>query len=171
MSRTQKLLGIHAVLFGLYAIAENGLFPYQFSLLGDAFDYWTDAENISTPFHPFHVPFYPALIALLNGITFHVLPPLFSMRLITFGGWLLSAVYFDKLLRDHFYFPAGKSLWATLIFSLWPVVALTYTQFPIADSVAIAFFMGGTYYLLNRQLPLSFLLLGLTLVTHKFFWP
>lgn len=171
MTDYRKFILFHLAIYAIYAIAEGIWYPYSFELKGDVLDYWTDAEDINKPFHPFHVPLYPAILALLNWITLDSVCSLILMRATSLFSWVVGAIYFNKILTKHFLFSNQSAFWGTILFSLWPMVALVYTYFPIADSFAICLYLIGTFYLLEQKVPLAFLFIGLTLVAHKFFWP
>jgi hypothetical protein len=142
----------------------------QFKFLqSDALGYWQDSLAWRTPFHPFHVPGYPLLIAMLRGITFGVLPGVGLMMIINLASFLVSALLVYQILKRS---SVDKKLavLGMLLFGLWPFVGLVYAVYPMADLPSLFFFLAGLYLLLtSRRLPAA-LLLGLAMVTHKAMW-
>lgn len=152
----------------MVALYLGVLLRYDF-LRSDVLGYWQDSLAWRTPFHPFHVPLYPLVIALVRGITFDVLPPVLLMMSINLGAFLASAFLIYRILQAG---GASDELAAigAFLFGLWPFVGLTYTVNPQADMPAMLFLLVGLYLLQgSRKLPAA-LLLGLSLVTHKATW-
>ncbi len=140
-------------------------------MTGDASGYWQDSLDIRTPFHSFHVPGYPLMIALVNWITAGRLNPIIVMGLINLAAYLASVYLVFQILRAA----GSKNRLAVLgayIFGLWPLVGLTYTVFPLADLPAIFFFLTGLCFRISNQNRFaSSLFFGLSMVTHKAMWP
>ncbi len=140
------------------------------ALVSDVAGYWIDSLDWKHPYDLYHVPAFSLLIALLRGLTFNLLPPLFMMRLITFSAVLTSLISIFTLIKRS----TKNERWAiagTLLFILWPFVGLTYAVYPVADLVAIAFFLVGILLLSKNNLLSGALFLGLTLISHKALWP
>ncbi len=159
------LLMIGYVMVALYL----GVFLQYDFLRSDAFSYWQDSLGWQTPFHPFHVPAYPLMIAILNGITSGTLHPIGLMMSINLGAFLASAFLVYRIIQAG---GASDELAASgaLLFGLWLFVGLTYTVNPLADMPAMFFLLAGLYLLQRSRRLSAALLLGLSLVTHKAMW-
>jgi len=138
-------------------------------LQSDVLGYWQDSLNWRTPFHSFHVPGYPLLIALLNGMTFNALHPLWLMELINLAAFTISLYLLNLVIRlltnNETYAALGM-----LLFGLWPFVGLTYTVLPLADMPVLCLFLAGFYYLLRSKMLPAGIFFGLALITHKAIW-
>ena len=121
------------------------ILKYNF-LQSDVQSYWQDSLNWQAPFHSFHVPGYPLLIALLRGVTFNALPPLAIMWAINLTAFSISFFLIYKIILT-FSQKAEVAILGAMFFGLWPLVGLTYTVIPLADLLAICFFLLGLYRL------------------------
>jgi len=164
------LFPIILLLLGYVTIAFylGGFLQYDF-LRSDVLGYWQDSLAWQTPFHPFHVPVYPLMIAITRGITFGVFNPVFLMMGINLTAFLASAFLIYQIIQAS---GASDKLTTigTLLFGLWPFVGLTYTVVPLADMPAMFFFLAGLYLFRRSHKSSAALLLGLSLVTHKAMW-
>lgn len=149
----------------------------EFSWLGfdalqsDVAAYWNDSIHWQTPYHSFHVPGYPLLIAGLRGMTGSLLPPLIYMILITSTSLLVGMVVASQIGilfggRLHI-----VRLMMPFLLAFWPLTGLYAVIYPIADYVVIAFFLGGLL-LFMRDKPLfgSIIWAGAAII-HKAIWP
>jgi hypothetical protein len=154
--------------YGMLAFFLGRCLEFNF-FRSDVLSYWLDSLAWQTPFHPFHVPAYPLIIAFARGITFGKLNPIALMMFVNLVAFLASATMVYQIIKNC---GAGDELAVigSIVFGLWPFVGLTYTVFPIADIPAIFFFLSGlTLYQRSQKLPAT-ILLGLSLVTHKAMW-
>jgi len=167
---TKPLFPIMLLLLGYITIAFylGGFLQYDF-FRSDVLGYWQDSLTWQTPFHPFHVPGYPWIVATIRGITFGVLNPVILMMGINLTAFLTSAFLVYQIIQA-----GGDSdelaTVGTLLFGLWPFVGLTSTVVPLADMPAMLFFLVGLYLLQRSRAHLAALLLGLSLITHKAMW-
>lgn len=162
---------INAILivgYAMVALFFDTFLRYNF-LSSDVLDYWRDSLAWQTPFHPFHVPVYPFMTALLRGMTFGTLPPIGVMMSINFATFLVSAFFIYRIIQAS---GASDELAAigALVFGLYPFVGLTYSVNPLADMPAMFFLLAGIYLLQQSHRMPAALLLGLSLVTHKAMW-
>lgn len=136
---------------------------------GDVGGYWQDSLSWRTPFHPFHVPGYPLLIALFRNFSFELLSPVTVMSLINLIAFISCALMVYKIIR----FVGGAhelGISSAFLFGLWPLVGLTYTVVPLADMVAMCFFLAGFLLLLRSRREYAAIMLGMSLITHKAMW-
>lgn len=157
------LIGYTTIAFYL-----GGFLQYDF-LRSDVLGYWQDSLAWQMPFHPFHVPGYPLIIAMTRGVTLGVFNPVILMMGINLLAFLASAFVVYKIIQTG---GAGDEI-ATigvLSFGLWPFAGLTSTVVPLADIPALFFFLTGLYLLLRSHRLSAALLLSLSLVTHKAMW-
>ncbi|MFQ5568349.1 MAG: hypothetical protein ACE5G0_01665 [Rhodothermales bacterium] len=171
----------HRPLFGLLALFALGYvaiaayfacwLEYDF-LQADTeiISYWQDSLGWRQPFHPFHVPGYPLMIALVRGLTLGTLPPIAVMMGINLGALLWSVLLVYRILRSH-PIPDRYALAGAGLFGLWPFVGLVYSVRPLADLPALALLLAGLHALQRRRLIGAGFFLGLSLVTHKALWP
>lgn len=138
-------------------------------LQSDVLGYWQDSLHWRNPFHSFHVPGYPLLIAFLFTITFQLLSPVTVMWVINFIAFTVSVYLVYRLIfaiTDN----AELALGAALLFGLWPFVGLTYTVVPLADLPSICLFLLGLWYLQRSKMVLAGIFFGLSTITHKAIW-
>jgi len=152
----------------LLAIFLTLVLKYDF-MQSDVLGYWQDSLSWRTPFHPYHVPGYPLVIAFFRGITFNALPPVVIMWAINFISFLLSIFLVYKIINTTTE-DATIAILASLLFGLWPLVGLTYTVDPLADIPVILLFLLGFYFLQNQKMIPAGIFFGLALVTHKAIW-
>ena len=152
----------------MVALFLGACLKYDF-LRSDVLGYWQDSLAWQTPFHPFHVPAYPLMIALLRGITLGALPPVGLMMSINLVAFLASAFFIYRIIQAG---GASDELATigTFLFGLFPFVGLTYTVDPLADMPAMFFLLAGITLLQRSHRMPAALLLGLSLVTHKAMW-
>ena len=136
----------------------------------DVLSYWQDSLDWRTPFDPFHVPGYPLLLAILRGISFGILPPLYLMVAVNSAAFLGSGWLIMDILNDSGTSKVFASV-SALLFGLWPFVGLTYTVTPLADLPAIFLFLLGLYLLQRSRWFWSAFFLGISLIFHKALWP
>lgn len=136
----------------------------------DVLGYWNDSLNWTSPFHEFHVPGYPLIIALLRLITLNSFSPLAYMLMITMACFIGSILILNQLLEATL---ANNKFWKfifILLFSLWPFTGITYVVYPVADIVAIFFYMTGLYLFITKRENLGSLFWAGALITHKALW-
>lgn len=155
----------------LSAAGVGGVFRLmRFDVLrSDALGYWQDSLNLAAPFHPYHVPGYPFVVALLRGLTLNLLPPQVVMQvaaLMSFAAavWLVYRILLLSSASPRAALPGG------LLFMLWPMVGVTYVLYPVADALALALFLGGVYLHLKGLPGLAALPWAGALFTHKAMW-
>lgn len=136
---------------------------------GDVFGYWQDSINWRTPYHSFHVPGYPLLIALLRSITFNVLSPILTMWIINLLAFVIS-IYLVYKIIENLIADKKTAFISAFLFGLWPFVGLTYTVIPLADLPVICLFLVGLYDLQRSKYLPAGVFFGFALVTHKAIW-
>ena len=92
------------------------------------------------------------------------------MGAITFTSYFISVflIYIfltNSGLNDYF------SAFGSILFGLFPFVGIPYAVFPVADLVAMMWFLGGLVAFQKHKNLLAALLWGLAIVTHKALWP
>lgn len=138
-------------------------------LQSDAQAYWQDSLTLSEPFHPFHVPGYPVVIALFRILTGFRFAPIFYLQLIALLSFCLALFLVFEISKIGSG-SNGVSLISALLFMLWPMVGLTYVVYPVADSLAMALYLLGVYLLLKeRPVPGALAWMG-ALFVHKAMW-
>lgn len=138
-------------------------------LQSDVQGYWQDSLTLSEPFHPFHVPGYPFVIALFRTLTVFHFSPAFYMQLISLLSFCLALFLVFEIGRI-FSGLNGVGLMSALLFMLWPMVGLTYVVYPVADSLAMALYLLGVYlFLRERPMPAALAWMG-ALFVHKAMW-
>lgn len=148
----------------------------QFHLLdfdlmrSDVLAYWNDSLEWRTPFHKFHVPFYPLLIAAFRGITFNTLPPIFYMIGINFVSLVIGIISIEKI-SSLLEMNNKEKLIPVLLLAFWPLAGIYAVIYPLADYVVIGLFLAGlALFLYEKQFP-GAVLWGLAMITHKAIWP
>jgi Gpi18-like mannosyltransferase len=136
----------------------------------DALSYWQDSLSWQQPFHPYHVPGYPLLIALLHGLLGELFQPVHLMQLIVLCSFLLSIFFVYKIVigltKNQFQAELG-----CLVFGLFPFVGITYVLDPRSDSVVMMLFLGGIWFLLRKNYYTTSVFWGFAIITHKAIWP
>jgi hypothetical protein len=168
LTKPQYLISLLLIGYVLVYLFLAEVLQYNF-LRSDVLGYWQDSLAWQSPFHPFHVPAYPLMIALLRGITFGLLSPIGLMVSINLVAFLASAFFVYRIIQAG---GASDELAAigTFLFGLYPFVGLTYTVDPLADMPAMFFLLTGLYLLQRSHRIPAALLFGLALVTHKAMW-
>jgi hypothetical protein len=159
------------MIIGYALIAAYFILVLEYKFLqSDVLGYWQDSLNWREPFHPYHVPGYPLLIALMRGILFISTSPVLLMMAINFLAYIASMFLIYQIM---FISGVGEkySTCAVYAFALWPFVGLVYVVDPLADMPVMTLFLLGIYSLIKSQVCLSFMVLGLSIVTHKGIWP
>lgn len=136
--------------------------------ISDVADYWHDSLNWRTPYHPYHVPGYPLLIALFNFMTMYILPPMSIMWIIALSSYLCSIFLIIECLRA--YTGEQPAFLGSITFMLWPFVGVTAVVQPLADNLAIALLLASIYLYLKEHELYGSIVLGLALITHKATW-
>lgn len=136
------------------------------ALVSDVAWYWEDSLNWRQPYNLFHVPAYPLIIALLRAVSLNLLSPILIMRSTTLTASIV-AVYSTYKINQNSGLDYRWSIAGSLLLILWPFVGLTYAVYPIADLVAIAFFLVGFLFLVKNKVIWSGAFFGVTLITHK----
>lgn len=159
----------------LTLLATIGVWVYLDLTLGfnsfrsDVAWYWDDSLKWAAPFNRVHVPGYPLLIALVRGLVFGALPPLYVLWIITVTSKLLGValVYRSILVMGS----ARAAFLGSLLFSVWPFEGIVSVVHPVADSLAIFLTVAGIYHHLKQKAGWAGLFWGLALITHKATWP
>ncbi|PKO09644.1 MAG: hypothetical protein CVU40_10140 [Chloroflexi bacterium HGW-Chloroflexi-2] len=139
-------------------------------LQSDIAAYWQDSLNWQAPFHKFHVPGYPLVIAFLRGISFGIFPPIILMQLITFISLVFSFFYLEKIFKKNKILKNNYILFLLGLFTLWPFVGISTIVFPLADIVALSLFIIGLFFFIHNKHSIGSILWGLSLITHKAIW-
>jgi len=167
-SKMEIVLIILTIFFILLALFLSEILHFEF-MQSDALGYWNDSLNWQTPFHPFHVPGYPLLIALVRFLSLDILRPSLLMLGINFVAFLTSSWLIYRLLLLDRVSEKYASLGALLI-GLWPFVGLVYAVNPIADQIAVALLLAGWYFFRRSRSWIGGIAIGLTMITHKSMW-
>ena len=170
LNYTKPYYPIMLLMIGYWLIAIYFIIFLQYDFLkSDVLSYWQDSLKWQTPFNLYHVPLYPLIIAILNGITFGVFHPIFLMMSINLAAFLSSTLFIYKIIQR-----GGASVkiaaLSSLFFGLWPFIGLTYTVNPLADIPAMFFLLAGLLLLQRSCRLTAAMFLGLSLVTHKAMW-
>ena len=136
-------LPIGYILWMLYA------FHFDF-FISDISWYWQDAQSWISPFNIVHVPGYPLLLALINGITFGAISPLTIMWSVailanTVAVTLVYKITHKKTGKES----AGFAAW---IYLLWPFSGIVDVAHPVADALALMFVVLAIYLILNKNI-------------------
>lgn len=157
-------------------LSSLALIYLQFHLLdfdlmrSDVLAYWNDSLEWRTPFHKFHVPFYPLLIAVFRGITFNKFPPILYMIGINFVSLVIGIISIEKiscLLEMN----KKDKLIPLFLLAFWPLAGIYAVIYPLADYVVIGLFLAGLALLLYDKPFLGAVFWGLAMITHKAIWP
>lgn len=151
------------------AIFYTLVLKYDF-FRSDVLGYWQDSLEWKTPFHSFHVPGYPLLIALLRGITFGLFSPVTYMIVINLIALSLSVYLIFKIILTC-KIKEEIAKFGALLFAFWPLVGLTYTVTPLADVPAICLTLFGIFYLQQSRKISAGFFLGIAMLFHKAIWP
>jgi hypothetical protein len=143
-------------------------FGLDFSLFrSDVAKYWSESLHIDTPYSQWWVPGYPMLIAAVRTATIGALSPTAVMGLISgtsyVVGVLLAFAVARQLQLKH---PARVAL----VFAVYPFVGLTYTVWPIADSLATTLLLGCYLAFEQRRWALFTVCAAAALMVHKAMW-
>jgi len=133
----------------------------------DVLGYWRDAQKLGEDIDHFHLPGYPALIAVGHGL----LPWLdvgLLMQLLGLVLWLISVVNVFLILRA---LRLSRAWQGALIYALFPFVSLYHVVFPIADSLVFFLLTAGLLSYLKDRKVLLILALAAVLLVHKASWP
>ena len=133
----------------------------------DVMGYWNESFRLTTPYSTWWVPGYPYAIALIRTVTLGMLQPLLVMVLISLASYVVAALAVYRLAQVY---NAKSPMWWALVFSAFPFVGLTYSVYPVADSLAIALFL-LTLLMYRRRHWFAFgLTLALAMLTQKAIW-
>jgi len=136
-------------------------------LRSDVLSYWNESFNWKTPFSNWWVPGYPLMIAFVRALTLNLLPPV-TIMLLTSGVFYVVGVRTAYSLTKEL--TPGFEFEIAMLFAVYPCVGLTYTVYPIADSMATALLL-LSFLSFQRQDWKSFTLYAaLAIVTHKATW-
>lgn len=139
-----------------------------FQLLhSDALSYWNESFNWKRPFSNWWVPGYSLTIALVRGVTFNLLSPTAVMIAIS-GAFYLIGVRAAYLLAREL--KIDFAFYVALLFALYPFVGLTYSVYPIADSMATALLLLASLAFLKQEWIAFAIYSGLAMLTHKATW-
>ena len=138
-------------------------------LRSDARDYWLDSLSLKMPFHPFHVPGYPVVIAFFRFITQNYFAPSFYLQLISFIAFSVALYLLGKInklasVSNHI------SFYAVSLFILWPFVGIVYVVYPSADSLAIVAYLLGLFLLQKEKTYMGSFIWAGALFVHKAMW-
>lgn len=167
-SHLQFLILLLVSLYGLVAVFLGVTMEFEF-LQSDVLGYWKKSNDWQILIHPFHLPFYPIIIAFLRVITFGFLPPLALLMLINFTAYVVGVLLVYKILEISGVSEINALIGAGL-FGLWPFTGLVNAVYPLADVPAITLFLAGLYFLMRSRFMWSALFLGLSMITHKIMW-
>ncbi|HMN13643.1 MAG TPA: hypothetical protein PKD55_15095 [Bellilinea sp.] len=130
--------------------------------------FFEQPEVLFQSHHRDHVPGYPALIALVRGLSGWDNPEL--MRVLTLIGWIANLLVIYKIL-ELFEIEFSLRVWGMLLYGMFPLVGMSLAVHPVYDTFALLFLTSGVlFYLLRRNL-LMVLVLAVALLMHKFTWP
>ena len=141
---------------------------YKF-IYGDTTRYWFLSFSLATPFDPFFLPAYPAVIFVARQLTAGLHASSAQVLLVLSGVFFVAGnVLFLNVLR---LFNPSEAFAGSLLFLFFPFVGITAAIDPRSDSMAMAFLLASLLMLYARR-PWGFCLLGiLALFTHKALWP
>ena len=143
---------------------------YGFDLFtSDAKNYWIDSLTLAEPFHPFHVPGYPALLALFRSVTFNLFSPIFYLQLLSFLAFTVTLIlFFSVNKQSQISIDANK--YALALFMFYPMVGIVYIVYPVADALAFATFVLGIFFFLKEKYIWGSLAWAGALFVHKALW-
>jgi hypothetical protein len=164
--RELLLVGCAAAMYVLYlAYLSLGL-EFRF-LRSDVMGYWNESFELAAPYSIWWVPGYPIMIAAVRVLMFDLLPPLTAMFMVSALFYLLAVDVAYRLCLDLDIKPAME---VSLLFAAYPFVGLTYSVYPIADSMATALLvLCGREFVRRRWLAFT-IYAALMMVTHKATW-
>ncbi len=178
ISHTQALVVLLLISYAALAVWLGVILKFNF-MQSDVLSYWHNSIDWRTPFHLYHVPGYPLMVAMARGLTgwtgLGQLPPLALMMGVNVIALIASAVLTLRILVFTITPQVSQAggdyaLAGAVLFSLFPFVGVVNAVYPIADLPAMAFFLAGFYALLRSKVKIAFALLGLSLLTHKGIW-
>jgi len=136
-------------------------------MVADAGAYWEYSFRLSTPFSTWWVPGYPFAIALLRTLSLNQLPPLAVMMPLSATFYAIQVVAVYWLLRE---LKISSSRRVAFLFAVFPLVGLTYSVHPIADSMATALLLLTMFYFVKQKWTVCAIFLSMTMLTHKATW-
>ncbi len=139
----------------------------DFSLLrSDVLTYWNESLTLETP-SLLWVPGYPFLIACVRAVTLGMLPPTAVMVLISGVSYVIG-VHLVAAVAAHLGLKHPKRV--ALIFGAYPLVGLTYSVWPVSDTLATTLLL-GSYLAFERRRWTSFTVCAAcALMAHKAMW-
>jgi hypothetical protein len=155
------------------AVLHLGYFAYLTAVLdfnmmrSDVLVYCKESFNWSAPYSTWFLPAYSLTIALVRAVTLNLLPAIVLMSLVSGLFYLVSvgAVYHLARALDF-----TRPFQIALLFAVYPMVGLTYSVYPVADSMATAFLALCLMFFVRKQWLHLTLCAGLAMVTHKATW-
>jgi hypothetical protein len=136
-------------------------------LIGDAGAYWRYSFNLSAPFSTWWVPGYPFAIALLRTLSFNQLSPVAVLMALSATFYAIQVVGVYSLLRE---LNVTSSTKVGFFYAIFPIVGLTYTVHPIADSMATGLLVLTMLYFVKEKWSVCAVYLSMTMLTHKATW-
>ena len=118
---------------------------------------------------PHHLPLFPALVFIINSLTFGLFDNLLIMQLIAISAWIFLCIEFNSILKiliDKKYIDHALAL-----FAFYPFFGFSFTLYPAPDKLAhlaVASLLLG--YLTDSR---NRIMIGasLGLLIHKAMWP
>jgi hypothetical protein len=141
---------------------------YKF-IYGDTTRYWLLSFSLATPFDPFFLPAYSAVVFVARQLTQGLHASSTQVLLVLSGVFFVAGnVLFLNVLRI---FRPSEAFAGSLLFLFFPFVGITTAIDPRADSMAMAFLLASLLMLYTRR-PWGFCVMGIVaLFTHKALWP
>lgn len=144
------------------------VFGLQLNLLqSDVLSYWRESLAWQTPFSVFWAPGYPLLIALVRSLTFHMLPPIAVMSMISATSYVVAVITVYKIAIA---LKLGHPQFIALLFAVYPFVGLAYSVYPLADITAIALVLLCILGRERRRWGMFVVFAGAALIVHKATW-
>jgi len=136
-------------------------------LRSDVLSYWNESFNWKTPFGNWWVPGYSLTIALVGAVTLDLLSPVAVMVLISGAFYVIGVRTAYSLAKE---LKIGSAFETALLFAAYPFVGLTYSVYPIADSMATALLLLSALCFQRQRWTSFAIYAGLAMLTHKATW-
>jgi hypothetical protein len=169
LANTKWMLVTVSALFVTFLLFLS--FGLEFSMLrSDPLTYWNNSLSIRQAlFSTWFPPLYPLMIAAVRLVSLGAIPPLTIMVSITFVAYLVACFQTQRLAEEAGW---SKSLVfpITLLFAAYPLVGLTYSVYPIADILAVAFIALAIRTFREHRWAKLAVWGAAAMVTHKATW-
>jgi hypothetical protein len=160
------LLALAAAAYGLFLLYLR--LGVGFELLNsDALSYWKLSFTLGTAYNTWWVPGYPATIALLRALTLDSVSAVALMVTIAGTSYLVSVGTVYRLAQELEIDPA---VGVALLFAVYPFVGLTFSVYPVADSMATALLALCLLHYARQRWVHCAVYFGLMILTHKATW-